>query len=82
MLSGGVFRHAGEAGLARVEQTLRDDPVLRPVLRQARVVVDRDYALAPAGLLADAGRTATADALLTHALAGQATAADPAALTG
>ncbi|MCP2167957.1 glutamate mutase L [Goodfellowiella coeruleoviolacea] len=82
VLSGGVFRHAGEAGLARVEQTLRDDPVLRPVLRQARVVVDRDYALAPAGLLADAGRTATADALLTHALAGQATAADPAALTG
>lgn len=62
VLSGGVFRHA--ADLTRVEDALRADPVLRPVLRKASVVVDRDYLLAPAGLLADAGHTAAADKLL------------------
>ncbi|WP_130347195.1 glutamate mutase L [Herbihabitans rhizosphaerae] len=67
VLSGGVFRHAGPDALATVEATLRADPVLRPVLRAAAITVDRDYVLAPAGLLADTSRESTADALLaTH----------------
>ncbi|MBC6448386.1 glutamate mutase L [Actinokineospora xionganensis] len=68
VLSGGVFRHATPEGLARVEELLRADPILRPVLRTARVVVDRDYVLAPAGLLADVGRGAAADRLLESSL--------------
>ncbi|SDH57031.1 conserved hypothetical protein [Actinokineospora alba] len=68
VLSGGVFRHATADGLARVEETLRADPILRPVLRTARVVVDRDYVLAPAGLLTDVGRGEAADRLLESSL--------------
>lgn len=68
VLSGGVFRHASAEGLARVEETLRADPILRPVLRTARVVVDRNYVLAPAGLLADVDRGAAADRLLESSL--------------
>lgn len=64
VLSGGVFRHAAEDLVAEVEATLRADPVLRPVLRHADVVVDTRYVLAPAGLLTDAGHPDTADALL------------------
>ena len=64
ILSGGVFRHADPDRLARVTETLRADPGLRPVLREADIVVDRRYVLAPAGLLADAGHADTADALL------------------
>jgi hypothetical protein len=64
VLSGGVFRHATPDQLAEIERVLRADPVLRPALRAATVTVDRNYVLAPAGLLADAGRTATADRLL------------------
>jgi uncharacterized protein (TIGR01319 family) len=65
VLSGGVFRHATPDQLAEIEHVLRADPVLRPVLRTAAVTVDRSYVLAPAGLLADTGRTAPADRLLT-----------------
>ncbi|CRK59715.1 Protein mutL [Alloactinosynnema sp. L-07] len=64
VLSGGVFRHASADALAQVEATLRADPIVRPVLRTARVVVDRSYVLAPAGLLADAGHGDVADRLL------------------
>jgi uncharacterized protein (TIGR01319 family) len=60
VLSGGVFRHADS--LADLEKALRAD--LGPVLRNARVVVDRDGRLGPAGLLAQAGHNATAAALL------------------
>lgn len=67
VLSGGVFRHAGADQMAAVEQILRADPVLRPVLREARFTVDRDYVLAPAGLLADAGYTQAANRLLGEA---------------
>lgn len=67
VLSGGVFRHAVD--VSSVEEALRADPVLRPVLRTAAVVVDRDYVLAPAGLLAEAGRPDAADALLGTRLA-------------
>ncbi|MFC7617584.1 glutamate mutase L [Actinokineospora soli] len=63
ILSGGVFRHAED--LTVVESTLRDDPVLRPILKNAHLTVDRDYVLAPAGLLADAGETTAADHLVT-----------------
>ncbi len=63
VLSGGVFRHADST--ADVERVLRADPVLRPVLRTAAIAVDRDYVLAPAGLLAETGRTEAADRLLT-----------------
>ncbi|HEX6352507.1 glutamate mutase L [Actinophytocola sp.] len=60
VLSGGVFRHA--ASLTGVEKALRAD--LGPVLREARIVVDREGRLGPAGLLALAGHIAPAAALL------------------
>ncbi|MBB5805888.1 uncharacterized protein (TIGR01319 family) [Saccharothrix ecbatanensis] len=63
VLSGGVFRHAEST--SDIERVLRADPVLRPILRNAAVTVDRDYVLAPAGLLAEAGHTEAADRLLT-----------------
>ncbi|ALG13596.1 glutamate mutase L [Kibdelosporangium phytohabitans] len=63
VLSGGVFRHAGDIG--PVVDVLRSDPVLRPAIREARIVVDRDYVLAPAGLLAADGKGAVARKLLT-----------------
>ncbi|MBW4716246.1 glutamate mutase L [Saccharothrix obliqua] len=63
VLSGGVFRHAPDVGA--VERALRADPVLRPVLKSAAVVVDRDYVLAPTGLLAPTHPVA-ADRLLTR----------------
>ncbi|HEX4700975.1 MAG TPA: glutamate mutase L [Pseudonocardiaceae bacterium] len=66
VLSGGVFRHADPHGLAALADQLRADPVLRPVLRHAEVVVDRQYVLAPAGLLTAAGHWDTADALLRN----------------
>jgi uncharacterized protein (TIGR01319 family) len=64
VLSGGVFRYADAGRIEEMADTLRADPVLRPVLRTASVTVDRDYVLAPAGLLADAGRHTAAGALL------------------
>ncbi|MFC4853525.1 glutamate mutase L [Actinophytocola glycyrrhizae] len=60
VLSGGVFRHADS--LAATEKALRDH--LGPILRDARVVVDREGRLGPAGLLAQAGHATTAAALL------------------
>jgi uncharacterized protein (TIGR01319 family) len=62
VLSGGVFRHSDD--LVGVVKALHADPVLRPVLRDARIVVDRNYVLAPAGLLTEAGRTEAAGRLL------------------
>jgi uncharacterized protein (TIGR01319 family) len=64
VLSGGVFRNAEGAHLATVDTMLSGDPVLRPILKHARIVVDTDYVLAPAGLLAAAGRKSAADALV------------------
>ncbi|SMC85644.1 glutamate mutase L [Kibdelosporangium aridum] len=63
VLSGGVFRHAEDIGA--VVDALRADPVLRPAIKAARIVVDRDYVLAPAGLLAENGQVETARRLLT-----------------
>lgn len=64
VLSGGAFRHAGPAALAGIELALRTDPLLRPVIRDATITVDRHYVLAPAGLLATTGRPEAADRLL------------------
>jgi len=63
VLSGGVFRHADDIG--DVVEVLRNDPVLRPAVKAARIVVDRDYVLAPAGLLAEDGQVKAARRLLT-----------------
>lgn len=62
--SGGVFRYASAATLSTVETALRADPVLRPILRHATLIVDRDYVLAPAGLLTEAGNPSAAENLL------------------
>jgi hypothetical protein len=61
VLSGGVFRHADS--LAATEKALR--ATLGPILKDARVVVDREGRLGPAGLLAQTGHRETAAALLT-----------------
>jgi uncharacterized protein (TIGR01319 family) len=66
VLSGGVFRHAHS--LARLEEELRAD--LGPLLRDARITVDRDGRLGPAGLLAQAGQGETVANLLSG-LSGQ-----------
>lgn len=66
VLSGGVFRYAAQPAITELGQTLRADPVLRPVLRRAVISVDADSVLAPAGLLTDAGHAAAADALLSR----------------
>jgi len=68
VLSGGVFRHADPDRLASVRSRLVADPVLRPVLRHAEVVVDTGCVLAPAGLLAEAGHVDIADALLAYSV--------------
>ena len=61
VLSGGVFRHTPD--ITPIVEALRNDPVLRPVLRTAEITVDRDYVLAPVGLLAESGRLEAADRL-------------------
>jgi uncharacterized protein (TIGR01319 family) len=60
VLSGGVFRHADS--VTATEKALRE--TLGPILRDARVVVDHEGRLGPAGLLAQAGHKNTAAALL------------------
>ena len=71
VLSGGVFRQRDRAGgLAAVVATLRTDPVLAPALADVPVVVDSDFAVAPAGLLAARGRTTAAESLLRDHLLG------------
>jgi uncharacterized protein (TIGR01319 family) len=71
VLSGGVFRQRQRPGaLAAVVSTLQADPVLADPLREVPVVVDADFAVAPAGLLAAHGRTAAAEALLRDHLLG------------
>jgi uncharacterized protein (TIGR01319 family) len=70
VLTGGVFRRPDAMGLAAVVATLRNDTVLAPLLATARVAVDADFAVTPAGLLAAAGRTDAARALLHDHLLG------------
>lgn len=71
VLTGGVFRQRGPgAELAAVVATLRTDPVLAAALTDVEVVVDADFTVAPAGLLATRGRTVAAEALLRDHLLG------------
>lgn len=71
VLSGGVFRRRDPwGGLTAVEATLRADPVLAPTLARVPVVIDADFAVVPAGLLAANGRRAAAESLLRDHLLG------------
>jgi ADP-dependent NAD(P)H-hydrate dehydratase / NAD(P)H-hydrate epimerase len=71
VLSGGVFRQPDRCGgLATVVATVRADPVLAPILGDAPIVVDADFAVVPAGLLAARGRSAAAEAVLRDHLVG------------
>jgi len=71
VLAGGVFRRRDpHGGLAAVESTIRTDPELAGLLDGVRVVVDTDFTVAPAGLLAAHGRRAAAEALLRDHLLG------------
>ncbi|MBW0090614.1 glutamate mutase L [Pseudonocardia sp. KRD-184] len=71
VLTGGVFRQrASGNGLGSVIATLCADPVLAAALGDVEVVVDADFTVAPAGLLATHGRTDAAEALLRDHLLG------------
>lgn len=71
VLSGGVFRQRDPwGGLAAVESTLRNDPVVADTLRDVPMVFDADFTVAPAGLLAAHGRAAAAESLLRDHLLG------------
>lgn len=71
VLSGGVFRQRDPwGGLTAVEATLRCDPELAPALAGVPVLVDADFTIAPAGLLAAHGRGAAAEGLLRDHLLG------------
>jgi hypothetical protein len=66
-----VFRQRDRsAGIATVVATIQADPVLASVLAGVTVVVDADFAVAPAGLLAANGRGEAAEALLRDHLLG------------
>lgn len=69
VLTGGVFRQRGDRP-ASVIATLRTDPVLATVLDGAPVVVDADFTVAPAGLLAAHDRAGAAESLLRDHLLG------------
>ncbi|HEY0816687.1 MAG TPA: glutamate mutase L [Pseudonocardia sp.] len=71
VLSGGVFRRRDpHGGLSTVSSTLRTDPALASALAGTPVVIDTDFAVAPAGLLAANGRAEAAEALLRNHLLG------------
>lgn len=70
VLTGGVFRQRAPAEIAAMVATLQHDKVLAPSLRDATVVVDADFAVAPAGLLAAHDRPIAAESLLRDHLLG------------
>lgn len=71
VLSGGVFRRRDPwGGLSAVVSTLTADPLLAGEFAGAPVVIDTDFAVAPAGLLAAAGRGGAAESLLRDHLLG------------
>jgi ADP-dependent NAD(P)H-hydrate dehydratase / NAD(P)H-hydrate epimerase len=70
VLAGGVFRRPDASALGAVVATLRNDTVLAPLLAKARIAVDSDFVVTPAGLLAAAGRTDAARSLLHDHLVG------------
>ena len=69
VLTGGVFRQPDSAGLVAIRDTLRADSVLRDLLAGCPMAMDDGYALAPAGLLAAAGRPEAARVVLDTAIA-------------
>jgi uncharacterized protein (TIGR01319 family) len=69
VLTGGVFRQPDSGGLAAIRDTLRADAVLRELLEGCPVAMDDGYALAPAGLLVEAGRPEAARVVLDAAIA-------------
>ena len=72
VLSGGVFRQRDTTGgLGAVASTLRADPVLAATFGDVPMLVDADFAVLPAGLLAAHHRTAAAEALLRDHLLGE-----------
>jgi hypothetical protein len=71
VLTGGVFRQRDSAGgLGSVVSTLNADPVLAPTLDGVPTLVDADFAVPPAGLLAGHDRPDAAEALLRDHLLG------------
>ena len=70
VLTGGVFRRPDGHALAAVVATLRADVELAALLAKARVAVDADFAVAPAGMLAAAGHAEAARTLLQDHLLG------------
>jgi hypothetical protein len=70
VLAGGVFRRRDPGGLAAVAGTLRCDEMLGPLVADAPILVDADFAVAPAGLLVANGRAEAAEALLRDHLLG------------
>jgi len=69
--SGGVLRHAGQEAEVALQTVLADHAGGWALPRSASVVVDLDYVLAPAGLLAVDYPTAAAALLRRHLAAGQ-----------
>jgi uncharacterized protein (TIGR01319 family) len=72
VLTGGVFRQPGGEGLAALRATLRCDVRLRSLLERCPIAIDDGFALAPAGLLELAGRSAEAGTILDAAIAPEA----------
>jgi uncharacterized protein (TIGR01319 family) len=69
VLTGGVFRRYDPAGgLAAVGATLRTDPELATLLASATLVLDAEFTIVPAGLLAEHGRVQAARAVLRENL--------------
>jgi uncharacterized protein (TIGR01319 family) len=69
VLTGGVFRQPERDGMGALRSTLRSDVMLSTLLRGCPIAVDDGFALAPAGLLALAGRTDAARLVLDAAIA-------------
>jgi hypothetical protein len=65
-----VFRRPDAHALAAVVATLRGDVELAPLLAKARVAVDADFVVAPAGMLDVAGHGEAARSLLQDHLLG------------
>jgi hypothetical protein len=70
VLTGGVFRRPDAHALAAVVATLQGDVELAPLLAKARVAVDADFVVTPAGMLAAAGYEQAARSLLEDHLLG------------
>ena len=68
---GALAQRDSGGGLTAVVSTLASDPVLAPALDGVPTLVDADFAVPPAGLLATHARPAAAEALLRDHLLGR-----------